>query len=95
MLLLALRSLSQNGAARSSAGGLAGEMNGAAGVVKHLHGFEAGEFVEEPAAACVHQHRVALHFEKLQGADVLLAIQFVRCVLGKKCAPPSSASDPG
>ena len=38
------------------------DLHGARGIVNHLDGFDARE-VEEPAAAGVHEHRVALHFE--------------------------------
>ena len=40
----------------------------ARGVVQHLHGLDAGDVVEEPAAARVHEHGVALHLQQLEHA---------------------------
>src|SRR5689334_8665959 len=56
-------------------------MNCAAGVVEHLNGFEAGQLVEKPSAARVHEHGVALHFEKFEGANPLLLVEIMRGVL--------------
>ena len=39
------------------------------GVGNHLHCLDPGNVVEEPAAACVHELRVALHLHELHGAD--------------------------
>src|SRR5262249_58317307 len=54
-----------------SAEELFGELDGAAGVTEDLHGFDSGEVIEEPAAARLHEHRVALHLEELHGVDAL------------------------
>jgi hypothetical protein len=48
---------------------IAGELEGAAGVLDDLDGFDAGDFVEEPAATGVHEHGVALEFEQTDGGD--------------------------
>ncbi len=43
-----------------------GELQHAARVGDDLHGFDAGDFVEEPAAGGVHQLRVALELHQLE-----------------------------
>ena len=48
---------------------LGGKLKDAAGVGDDLHGFDAGDLVEEPAAGGVHQLGVALHFEQLEDGD--------------------------
>jgi hypothetical protein len=51
---------------------IASELEGAAGVLDDLDGFDAGEFVEEPAATGVHEHGVALEFEEADGGDPVI-----------------------
>src|SRR6267143_4701902 len=48
-----------------------GQTNGTSGVLTHLNRFQAGEFVEEPSAAGVHEHGIALDLEQLQRRDLL------------------------
>ena len=45
-----------------------GELQHARGVGDDLHGLDAGDVVEEPAAAGVHELGVALHLHQLEGA---------------------------
>jgi hypothetical protein len=45
------------------------ELNDAPRIVKDLHGLDAGDVAEEPAAAREHQHRVALHLHQLEDGD--------------------------
>ena len=48
---------------------LLAQLDGAAGVLQDVHRLRPGEFIEEPAAAGIHQHEIALHFEQvLEGA---------------------------
>ena len=47
------------------------QLQRAAGVHDDLHRLDAGELVEEPAAAGVHQHGVALHFQQRQSGHGL------------------------
>ena len=58
---------------------LGGELQDAAGVGDDLHGLDAGDVVEEPAAAGVHEHGVALELHEHEGAG---AFFFVELVLG-------------
>ena len=53
------------------------QLRDARGVVQHLHGLDAGDVVEEPAAAREHEHRIALHLEQAQHARDLHAAQGV------------------
>jgi hypothetical protein len=52
--------------------------------LQDLHGLDSRELVEEPAAARVHEHGVALRFEELEGAPPLLAAQLAPGVLGEE-----------
>ncbi len=54
---------------------LAEQLQGAAGILDDLDGLDAGQLVEEPAAAGVHQHGVALHFEQLQQAHAFRLVE--------------------
>jgi hypothetical protein len=47
---------------------LGGELEDAAGVGDDLHGFDAGDLVEEPAAAGVHELGVAFELEEFEDA---------------------------
>ena len=57
------------------------QMHHASRVLDHLHGLNPGQFVEEPAAAGVHQHGVPLHFQQLQHGDLLFRAELVSRVL--------------
>ena len=48
---------------------LGGELEDAAGVGDDLHGLDAGDLVEEPAAAGVHELGVAFELEQFEGGD--------------------------
>ena len=39
------------------------------GVFQDLHGLQAADLIEEPAATGVHEHEVALHLQQLEQAD--------------------------
>src|SRR3569832_585101 len=54
------------------------------GIHDDLNSLDAGEFVEEPAAACVHEHGVALHFEQLQRRSALLRRELMLLLFGKE-----------
>ena len=60
------------------------QLDDAPGVLDHLHRLDAGEFVEEPAATRVHQHRVALHFEQLPEPHALRLGQFPHRMVGQE-----------
>ncbi len=62
------------------------EVDGPRGVLKDLYGFEAGKFREKPAAACVHEHEVALHLQKLEGYRDLLLGKLPRSLPFKESA---------
>ena len=47
------------------------QVEGSGRVAQDLHGLDAGEVVEEPAAARVHQERLALELQQGQGLDVI------------------------
>ena len=49
-----------------------------------LHRLDAGDIVEEPAAAGVHQHRVPLQLHEIQGAHALLCAQRADAVPGEE-----------
>src|SRR6185437_13767064 len=51
---------------------LRSKLNSACRILDCLHGFQAGKFVEKPAAACVHQHSVTLEFEQLEGTQLFV-----------------------
>ncbi len=57
---------------------LQGELQHARRVGNHLHGLDAGDVVEEPSAAGVHELRVALHLHQLKGANALVVAERVR-----------------
>ncbi len=61
-----------------------GQLDGTAGVLDHLNGFDPGEFVKEPAATGVHQQGVALELKQLESAHFFLCIQFVAGVPGEE-----------
>src|SRR5205823_4556115 len=54
---------------------VASQLKSARCVLNHLDRFDAGKLVEEPTATCVHEHCVALNFEKLQYGNLLSFIQ--------------------
>ena len=56
----------------------------ARGVGDDLHGLDPRDVVEEPAAARVHELRVALHLHQLQSAHALGVRQRARLLRGKK-----------
>ena len=60
------------------------ELERASGVLDNLCSFDPGEFVEEPSAACVHQHRVPLHFHELQRHYLLVLAESAPGLLAKK-----------
>ena len=43
-----------------------GQLDGAPRELKNLHRFDAGEIVEKPAAARIHEHGMTLHFHQLE-----------------------------
>src|SRR6185295_15313837 len=51
------------------------ELQSPAGVLEDLAGLDAGDVVEEPAAARVHELRVPLQLEQLEGPDALGFLQ--------------------
>ena len=51
---------------------LGGELEDAAGVGDDLHGLDAGDLVEEPAAGGVHELGVALELEQFEGGDAFV-----------------------
>ena len=53
----------------------------ASGILQHLHRLQPGDLIEEPAAACVHQHRVPLHFQQFQRGNLFFARKRMSCVL--------------
>src|SRR5690606_14857899 len=57
------------------ADGVGDELDGAGGVEDDLDGLDAGEVVEEPAAARVHEHGVALGLQEPEGADLLVGVE--------------------
>src|SRR6185437_3167537 len=63
---------------------LASQLDGPTGVLDYLHCLDARELVEKPAAARIHQHRVALHFKQLESPHSRRLVEFVNCVPGKK-----------
>ena len=60
------------------------QLGGAAGILDHLHGFNARQLVEEPAATGIHQHGVALKFHKLPDGGFLGVVKLPRGVLGEE-----------
>ena len=56
---------------------LGGELQDAAGVGDDLHGLDAGDVVEEPAAAGVHEHGVALELHEHEGAGAFFFVELV------------------
>ena len=52
---------------------LCGQLQHARGVGDDLHGLDAGDVVEEPAATGVHELRVALHLHQLERAHAFVA----------------------
>ncbi len=66
--------MSRNCCFECGAGGaeeLGGELEDASGVGDDLDGFDAGDVVEEPAAAGVHELGVALELEEFEDGDAL------------------------
>ena len=63
---------------------LGGELEDAAGVGDDLHGLDAGDLVEEPAAAGVHELGVAFELEEFEGGDALGGGERVGGVLGEE-----------
>ncbi len=61
-------------------------MQHARGVGDDLHGFNAGDVVEEPAAAGVHQLRVALHLHQLEGEHAFVGIEGALLVFEEEVA---------
>src|SRR5262249_1553907 len=57
------------------------QLNYASGILNNLDAFYAGDLVEKPPAARVHQHRVALQFEQLEHRNLLIIAQWVFGVL--------------
>src|ERR1035437_10257441 len=74
---LVYRSEGQAGLAEdgSIAEELARELQDASGVGDDLHGFDAGDLIEEPAATGVHQLGVAFELEQFEDGDALLGRQ--------------------
>ena len=60
------------------AGGQVRQLRGPGRVLQVLHGLDAGDVREEPAAAGVHEHGVPLHLQQAQGLDPVL----------RACPPP-------
>ena len=63
---------------------LGGELEDAAGVGDDLDGFDAGDFVEEPAAGGVHELGVAFELEQFEDGDALVGRERARGVRAKK-----------
>src|SRR5712664_3148740 len=61
-----------------------GQTYGASGVLNHLNRFQAGELVEEPPAARVHKHGIALDLEQLQRRDLLVGREGMGGLAGKE-----------
>jgi hypothetical protein len=61
---------------------LPGQLDDPAGVLDDLDRLDAGDVVEEPAAARVHEHGVALKLEQLACSHLLLIAQLARRVPG-------------
>src|SRR5258708_37619209 len=68
-----------------SAEQLLAQLDRASGVLKYLNSFRSGGFVEKPTTTGVHQHQVALHFQKPQRMHFFLKRQIVGTVLGQEC----------
>ena len=51
------------------------KLHDASGILDHLNGLDAGQLVEEPAAARVHQHRVPLQLQQLPDFHLLGFVQ--------------------
>ena len=60
---------------------LRGELNDSAGVGDDLDGLDAGDLVEEPAAAGVHELCVAFELEEFEGGDAFRFGEFARGLL--------------
>jgi hypothetical protein len=60
------------------------ELQHAAGVGDDLDGLNAGDVVEEPAAAGVHEHGVALELHEHERANAFLLVEFVKRVIAEE-----------
>ncbi len=60
------------------------ELEDAPGVGDDLHGLNAGDVVEEPATAGVHEHGVALELHEHEGAGAFVFVEFVERMLAKE-----------
>src|SRR5439155_25772449 len=58
------------------------------GVAQDLHGLDAGDLVEEPAAGSVHEHSIALQLEQAADFDAAGVIQYRADVRGEELAEP-------
>ena len=61
--------------------GLLGELENTRGVLQDLGRLDARDIVEEPPAARVHEHRVALQLEQFEHANLLILAQRAGAVL--------------
>ena len=78
------RGRSASRAAPGVAEELGGELEDAAGVGDDLHGLDAGDLVEEPAAGGVHELGVALELEEFEDGDALVGVRVAGGVLGEE-----------
>src|SRR5207247_10244794 len=62
------------------------QLNDTSRELKNLYGLDAGQVIEKPAAARVHEHGVALHFEELEHRRGFRVVQCPYSVAGDKAA---------
>ena len=74
----------RNRSSKSEPEQIAGELEGAAGVLDGLDGFDAGKFVEEPAAAGEHEQGMALKFEQSEAGHPGLLADRTAGMLGEE-----------
>ena len=63
------------------------ELNGAGGVLDDLHGLDARQLIEKPAAACEHEHGVTLQLQETHGRDLTLRLEVVPAMAFEKRLP--------
>src|ERR1700730_13189962 len=63
------------------------QLQSAAGVVNHLHGFQTGKFIKKPPTARVHEQSMPLNLKKLQSGDLLFGTQWSNGMLGEESEP--------
>ena len=60
------------------------QLGGAPGVLNYLDGFNSRQFIEEPAATCIHQHGVSLELQELPHGRFLGLFKLPDGVPGEK-----------